>query len=537
MDRIIPRIRFILALAGFLGAIGCGSPAVAPAPPLDTVAVAQEIASGVGSVQKTSPTGTKGPVFVFEEVHTSRVGQLQIAAMLLRLHDRHSVKNIGLEGAIWSGNPIESGWFQSTDADNGQARGEKEDLAVRMVADGEISSSELITMLFSDARVYGIEDASQYGQNLDVKGSPEIEYLLAIAQTSLSETDARQIERLLRLKKKSKALEYMLTADPWVKQQYEDLKNSGTTSSERLIERLRGVQTKAGAVGARISSQAQQDMENEIRYFETASHRSATMVDNVLQLPGAAGLPVAMIVGAAHSDKVTELLAQKGVSFALIRPVDFDPKYGSLSVAEYERKNSGKWARNSPGTLGYVLNSHHKPPPVIARATGHSYASMNLAGILIARAARSGGSFPDDVWPRVSNLPGLRIDKNSIFHDGHDVVFRAWLKQDDGSEKEVWARVGSRTANGKQPGTLEEKLIQASEQFKGAGGGGKDGKGGGRGDKNGGDEPPGKRGEPSSGVPGDIKRGKETISRIGTDTLVAFGSNREEVMRVGRISD
>jgi hypothetical protein len=52
----------------------------------DISLIAKKIAEEVGSVKNINLKGTKGPIFVFEEFHTSRVGQLQIAIMLLRLH-------------------------------------------------------------------------------------------------------------------------------------------------------------------------------------------------------------------------------------------------------------------------------------------------------------------------------------------------------------------------------------------------------------------------------------------------------------------
>ena len=266
------------------------------------------------------------------------------------------------------------------------------------------------------------------------------------------------------------------------------------------------------------------------------------MVDKLLRIPGVSGQAAALIVGAAHADKVVQLLTQKNVAFALIQPVDLDSKYGSMSVAEYQRKDKGEWARNSPGTLGHVLNSHHKPPPVIELPNGESYASMNMAGILMARAARGGGtSFPDNVISQISSLPGIRIDKDSISRNGYDVIFHAWLKQGDGSEKSVWTRVGTKTRgiHKEEPKTLEAKLLEKTEEFKAADatGGGKDGNGGKKGGNHGAGDPPGGNGDHDSLVPGDVRKGNETISRIGMDTLVSFGSSRAEVMKVGRLSD
>jgi hypothetical protein len=166
---------------------------------------------------------------------------------------------------------------------------------------------------------------------------------------------------------------------------------------------------------------------------------------------------------------------------------------------------------------------------------------MSMASIVLARAARAGGRFPDDVLPRLSALPDLRIDKDSISRQGYDVIFRAWLKQDDGSEKEVWARVGTREPNGIAPQTLEEKLIKKTNEFRrpeeGAEGGGGHGNNGGNHGNHDGAEPPEGEGDHDSAVPGDFKRGTENVSRIGIDTLVVYGSTRQEVAGVGHISD
>lgn len=106
------------------------------------------------------------------------------------------------------------------------------------------------------------------------------------------------------------------------------------------------------------------------------------------------------------------------------------------------------------------------------------------------------------------------------------MIFHAWLKQDDGSEKSVWTRVGTRTGgvHNEEPKTLEAKLLEKTEEFKKAegGGGGKDGDGGKGGGKHGGGDPPDGNGDHDSVVPGDIKRGKETISRIGMGTPGEF---------------
>ncbi len=489
--------------------------------------IASEISKGVGSVQKSVASGATGPVFVFEEFHTSRIGQLQIAVMLFRLHERYGLKKVGLEGAINSGRPLDSSWFQRMGGN--EAKEDREDLSVRWLAEGEIGSAEFLTLVSSDVKVYGIEAESEYKVQPPSKG-PEAQYLLAIAEQTLTDEDKLKASELLQQDKKKEAFDYLMNADPWLKKRYEDLKKQSVKSAQQEIARLRELQSRAREVGARISSDAEANLEAELQFLRTADQRSSTMVDGVLGLPGAGtSEPLAMCIGAAHTERVVELLAQRNIGFAVIRPNDLNPKHGSITGEQFERKSGGKWARNSPGTLARLLNDSRKPAPVIERTTGHSYASMILAGMLIAKGGRGGsggGRFPDNIWPVLSGLPDIRLDRDSFATDGYDVIYRAWLKQDNGGEKEVWARVGtlSNSPTARTIKTLEEKLLQACA------------------DLGGGsiipptDLPPKSQGADGEG-PKDGKRQGLVISRTGRETLAVFAASQELVRGVGRISD
>ena len=553
--RLSLKTRILVVLVASILTSGCGSsstdnqlaasgPALrAPSrPTLDVGPVAKAIVEGVGTVQQTNSIGDKGPVFVFEEYHTSRIGQLQIAAMLVRLHDKYGMRKIGLEGKAQASGVMNANWYRGAGGDS--AKDEREDLAVRMVAEGEISSAELMAMQYSDVDVYGTDDAALYAQTLDVKGNPEVDCLLAVAEKSLTQDSIKKINDLIALKKQDEAFETMMNADAWVKAHYEAMK-SKTVSAEQRIVNIKELQSKAASIGADVSHEAKQDIEKVLAFYEAASKRSDAMVAEVLDIMASSnGSPVAMIIGAAHSDKVIGILAQKNVHFALIRPADLNPASGSLSVDQYERKVSGQWARDSKGTLGRVLNLHKKPPPVLERISGQGYASMNLAGMLVAKAARSHKRIPDDLLPQLASLPGIRVDHASFGLDGYDVIFRAWLKLDDGREREVWTRVGTiEPAAGAATGTLESKLVKAASDLKAdsSGGGGNKGGDGGKkgtdvtGDDGSGERPKGSQRAENEG-PGDAKKGDLVISRTGRDTLAVFGSTKEEVRAVGRIS-
>jgi len=490
---------------------------------LNVAEVAGKVADDVGTIGQTVATGAKGPIFVFDEYHTSRVGQLQIAIMLLRLHNQYGVTTFGLEGAIQSPRPIAGDWFHNAGGDN--ARSAREDVAVRMLAEGEISSMEFMALLYPDVNVYGIELQDEYGVELEVKGEqdPRVVYVLSIAEKGLTQADIRRINDLANQGKQKEALEYMMSKDPWVSRQMKALNDPTPTSVTRIAEQIREIQRKARSLGIQVEPQVKQDMENSLRFYEMAAQRDVTMANYVLSLPGVtSGKPAAITIGAAHTDRVLEFLRSGKASFAHVRPLALNPDYGSLSMKQFELKNHGKWARTSLGTLGHLLNAERKPPPVIGTATGKSYASMNLAAILIANAARDRKRVPEDIWAQIASLPELRIDRDSFTIDGFDVIFRAWLKDTDGKEREVWARVGTLdTPN--QAMDVEQKLLQTIADLGGS-------------DRIPPRKPPANSQPAKDEGPSDGKRGDVVINRVNANVVAMFVRTQNEATRVSRIS-
>jgi hypothetical protein len=285
-------------------------------------------------------------------------------------------------------------------------------------------------------------------------------------------------------------------------------------------------------VGATISPAARSGLNAELRFFEAGIQRSKVMVNTVAAELGDANGPTAMIIGAAHTDGVKRFLQESGVSYVVLTPEALHPKFGSLSIEQFDRKNKGKWARVSPGTLGRLLNpasatpvkeaKGRKPPPIIETATAKSYADATLASILIASAARDKKKVPGDIWNSVQSLPGVTIDRSSFSILDDDVIFSMNLSRTDGTTRTVWARVGS-VNSATEARNVEQKLKQAIADL---GGGGKLPPT---------DPPPGSQAAPDEG-PGDGKRGDVVISRTGLRTLAVYGATKASVLGVGKIS-
>ena len=406
-----------------------------------------------------------------------------------------------------------------------------------MLAEGEISEVEFLAMLFPDVQAFGTEVASLYDTELTTQGNPSIDYLLAIAEKRLSQDDIRKVNTMIARKQQKEALDYMLTADPWTRQQYEAIKASssdhaGSESLEAMKQRLVAIQAKAAEVDATVEAATRADAAAEMRFLDAGIKRSDVMTKRVLTETNP-GQPVAMVIGAAHTKGVMDQLRAAGVSFVLLTPKALNPKYGSLSTDQFERKNKGLWARVSPGTLGQLLNPTppvrqtknsgiRKPPPIIGTASARSYANATLAGMLIALAARDKKRVPDDVWDQIGSLPEVVINRPSFAVLGDDVVFSMMLTKTDGTKTTVWARVGSADTP-TAARSLENKLLQAAADLGGN-------------DAIPPTQPPSNTDSTKDEGPGDGKRAKVVISRTGLRTLAAYGATRDSVVSIGKLS-
>jgi len=504
---------FVLAIVLFFS--GSGHAQVT-----DLRRAAEVVANGVGDIGKIK-TGdrSRGPVFVFDENHISRAGQIEIAVMLLRLHEKFGLIAIGLEGFIKSNKALDGSWFHGS---GGAAAGDaRQDVAVRMLAEGEISSSEFMTLIFPSIRVHGIEKRSEYSVDLAIKGAPVSRYLVQIASHLLTQRQIRKTNELVKENKMDDARKYLFSRDPWVKKKFASVNGPAKRSIGLLIRDVRDIQKKAGDLGINIDAATKSDMSALLNFYEMAHTRSKTMVRNALQMGrGNRHAPIAMTIGAAHTDAVLSLLEESKVTYVHIAPKHLEADFGMFSTEQYKALIKRKWARESKGTLGVMLNAHRKPRPKIETASAKSYANLNLAAILIADAMGGNNRIPDDIWREIGSLEGVRIDRGSFEESDGDVIFRAELQDTDENWISVWTRVGQ-TNSEKTNAELEEKLLQSLADI---GAGNKPPR-----------KPPSNSKRAESEGPGDGKRKEVVISRLNSKVVAVFGGTKSVVAQVGKI--
>jgi len=401
--------------------------------------IAADISTDVGKVIAAANGSPDRMMIVFEETHTSRVGQLEIALMLLRLHDKHNLRQISLEGAFADQGELPAKWFHDLPNPRNVVQA-KERVAVRLLGEGEISSAEFIALTLPDVRVKGNERAEEYGVTMaDKSSTAPLSYLLAIVEKSATPSQIRQANQLMKAKKEKEAIELLWRADPWVNERYQKLTDkSSSPSSEELIAIYQEIEAKASAVGAQIDSETRSGMREVTEFFKTASKRSCTMVRNTLAMCDATPKsPVALIIGAAHTAKVADLLKASKVSYAVISPNSLTERseQGMLSEFAYDRKLNQE-SVDAPGLLGAYLKGRRKPSTVLGKQWFQSKVETYTAIRLIAAAAAGGGKLPSpDVDDQLKAFTAIKIAPSSYqvikVGDQNRVIFKVTARTDD----------------------------------------------------------------------------------------------------------
>lgn len=438
--------------------------------------IADAISNSVGKVVASGKASGNRAVFVFEESHTSRIGQLEIALMLLRLHNKHSLRLISLEGAISDDGFLSADWFRrATSTETAEREGKK--VAVRLLTEGEINSAELIAMTQPDVQVKGNEKEDEYKVKppaLDLT----LNYLARIAEKSLPPKQARQVNELLRAQNEKKVAEVIGDSDPWLRDRYQKLQGGSALAAEEMITLLQEIEAKANQVGAEIDEEQRANIHSQIDFFKIVSQRSCTMVKNTFSLnKHAPESPVALIIGTAHTCRVVDLLKAAGASYVVISPLSLnDPlKMGDLTRPMYERKIALKSVDGS-GLTGAFLDGRHKPGVVLGKQWFQTKTELYTATALIVGAASSGIPPFGGLRSELQVFRSINIDRSSFkaIKKGRQirVMYKLTALTDERDPRrsvEIWAGGWKETpkpAGAKTPASLHdeaadlEKLIQ-----------------------------------------------------------------------------
>ncbi len=387
-------------------------PTATPAP-VTLKQMAEKIAANAGKVMQVVEGDPKRVIFVFEELHDSRLGQVEIAIMLNRLYEDYGLKHIGLEG-----HPAEKGVLNLTWAHPKppfrakQKITAREDVIIYTLREGTISSAEMMGLVYADVVIDGIDDAKLYAfEPLAGAEDAPLDYLYQIALVRMNNVQRTAWQALYDSKKYDDAFKFAMSVDKFTADTWARLSDPiNIASAEESLALVDQIKAEAQKVGFKPTAEQQAKLEGMRENLKVMSQRSDAMAANMLKVAAAnPGAPLAMTVGALHTARLKELLTKAGVSFAVVRPESLakGSKAGVLSPEAFKRKMQGR-SPAPAGHLGAILEGRKKPEPV---ADEESYKAEENIRIVIQHLGAMAREWHDELGASLESIEALLNDE------------------------------------------------------------------------------------------------------------------------------
>ncbi|MET0645726.1 MAG: hypothetical protein ABW208_03840 [Pyrinomonadaceae bacterium] len=400
------------------------------------------VTEGVGAVTETGAGYDALRVCVLEEQHTSVAGQLETALMILRLYERHGLRHIALEGLTADKSFPATAWYRQLGGPEDEET--RHEVLVGLLRDGELSAAELIAVAFPDVTVRAADDPAAYAVGeTQTAGMAPTAYLYKIALKSVRPEHDARLRLLSRQHKVAQLVEFVISLDGWARERYEVMKSTTRRASiEQRLRDLKEIEARAAFTGAEITAEERGAMAEARDFFEAGNRRSESMARAVRELAPEAPL-VALNLGAAHTEVVGRLLADAGLTYAVMSPASLNENGGSGDIGDesFERKGKSLSVTGAGEGLGSLLDGRKKPPPVLGKTWLKADAQLRFATALIARA-QLGPGFPDEGLRRkVDALDHVRVSWDSVRQVGTDKLFKASARVEQGWT-DIWGQCG-----------------------------------------------------------------------------------------------
>lgn len=487
--------------------------------------IATTCARDLGKVTKNY-NGKSGQVIIFEEDHSLLNARIEIAHMLLRLYKNAGLRNIGLEGAFAS-EKITPTWAQPLSAKN------RLRVSAQLLGDGELNSAEFMALAFSNIVVTGIDDKDYYKQKLNKKQAiSSYMYLMLIAEKSFSPPMHQKADDLLNENKIKEAFDFIIDTDPWTKKMSAQLNpSSKDASAEQILQYLQEIKQESEKRQVEIPDDVKRDMNAKIAFIEAVIARSKIMASNAISLTESDHkAPIAIIIGAAHTEHMADLLKQKSVTFSVIRPNALDINGANNSAIDYERYERKSQGRSvDVNGLGSLLDKKRNTRPVISmpwlveKANIYEVTSQVVEGVIINQ----------DRPPYKFSLPtGYFVNPDEITKIGDEILFPVEfdnIVENKNSKKIIWVRAANSSnilQNSNEQNNINKRidsLLREAEVSEGNGGN---------------KEPP--KDESNADFKDPTNRGKEpreTSKRITEGIYAKFAENRHELEKESVLID
>ncbi len=438
----------------------------------------ERIATDVGNVSRFSRGSEQPWVVVFPETHVSRLGQIEIALMMFRLHRDHGMRHIALEGHVEDA-PADAVWFHTMPVGNRL----KHRVAVRLLEEGEISAAEFMALICPKVVLMPIEKSAEYSIEMeDGAIAGPIVYLFRMALMSLRDvSDIRKVNELAADKEKTtELLDYVIKADPWTAEKHKLLTQDGgkILQAEQFIELVEAIEERAEQVGYEPEKEERESLRQFGEFFRARDAASETMVSATATIAQQySRAPIAMSIGAAHVTKVCMHLDSRNLGYVVVQPRSLETEFGQMSLEAFVRK--GKKLSVDVNKIGAWLddrgevNDQKKPPPVLSEHWLQAKSALYSVADLVAEAAAAGEGRrtpPFGFVGKELDLGPVRVDPASIKIVDGNVVFKVLLfhglaeerREGDEDDMDKWSVLWGRAKYvGEEPEIAEEEEYDA----------------------------------------------------------------------------
>ncbi len=271
---------------------------------------------------------------------------------------------------------------------------------------------------------------------------------------------------------------------------------------------------KEKGVKDKIDPQIVEAMQSYKKFFETAEQRSRTMVKNTIrQTDRNTNTPIAMIIGAAHTDLVAELLKKEHADFAIVSPLAMknniydDPT--NIPMKAFLRKE--KRQSVDENSLGDFLDGERKPPSVIDKPWFIGKTRLYMKTRRLAILSAGGGQPPRKPPTNGYELRGMYNDRygddddidweSIVIEHGGQVLVAIAVDDEYGNHKKIWAKAKKITPTVGEPSSLEQQLKNDLKDLK-------------------------------EGNPSEIQTKNGIVKKIAPDVIAAFSLNKEKVASI-----
>ena len=315
--------------------------------PKNVVPPRELVGNGYFNQKDSYQDGIYGPVYIFPEVHNSRLIQAKIAWALDVLKEQRSINTIALEG-MYKG--------EIMTAEKVTYRTERAQYAVQLALfeRGEIKAAELM-YLVNDSLVFGIENKEEHDVTISEAADqafPQILLRSIIADKGIEIYNKGAVS----YNKKEIDLNTFLSLNPWTFETYKIIYKGESTTA--IIKRLEELEEKTKNL---LDAKTKDYLKEVKEFYKTAYERSLTMANHVYGTLQEKNKPLAMIIGANHTKDITDFFTENGVNYYVFNPTGlFDYNiWTDLSNAEYKQKADGLPVLRDGQIQKFFVNSRY----------------------------------------------------------------------------------------------------------------------------------------------------------------------------------